>query len=169
MKVKNLKLVPQQEEDFRMFTRDKEYIRANMNYFIAKEADYNRYHLAGQGWTVEVDDTTKMRKIVLDYILAHFSTQDLFLVFFWYLDYFLLYEGKISEVKRLVIENINTNKAFSQHKAKVLKEKVRNTPDLTFELITKLVYESDIFWDEENKEVVFPNIDINEFDNDQFY
>ena len=136
---------------------ERNYIETSLQYFIQKEAVYNRTCPDAYGWNIETDYTTRMRTILLDYILDHFTLEELYIVFYENQSCYYLDSDIIKESKQNAIENINNDETLTMDEIKRLKRKVWDLNPILFGLIHELIQQSDLFWDTENEEMVYPD------------
>jgi hypothetical protein len=64
----------------------------------------------------------------------------------------------IKEAKHCAYDNIDDEDSFSWEEKRRLKRRVMGMSPIQFGLIVELVWESDLFWDAENEEEVYPGI-----------
>lgn len=157
MKTKNLKSGHSSNVQKAINPEEKDYIEENIWYFIDSEAKYTRT-VAGNKFYIEPDKKAKLRILLLDYILEHFTLHELFNVFFCRGGY-SLDATNISESRREAIDFINEDESLTEEEAKRLKRKIWDINPILFGLILELIHESELFWDDKKQEVVYPEFD----------
>jgi hypothetical protein len=133
----------------------KKYIEENLTFFIEKEEELSRCVL-GNGWHINYDENTQLRYLLLDYILAHFNLYELYTIFFQQ-DCYLLSQDIITKAREIAIKNINNDDSFTPEEVKRIKRKVWDMNPILFGLILKFIHESNLFWDADENEIVFPD------------
>jgi paraquat-inducible protein B len=133
---------------------EKEYIEDNLCFFIDKEKKITRENVRDE-WYIHEDRETLMRYLLMDYILKHFNLNELYIIFFRQ-DFYKLTRGIICEGRRVAIENINDDDSFTPTEKKRLKRKVWDMNPLLFGLVLEFIHISEIFWDNEKEDYVFP-------------
>jgi hypothetical protein len=133
---------------------EKNYIKENLQYFIESEKKISRSVL-GDMWFIHEDRETLLRSLLTDYIIEHFSLDELYLIFFCQ-DGFGLEPETILEARQNAIENINNDASFTPEEAKQLKRKVWDIDPILFGLILELIHQSSLFYDCETEKFVLP-------------
>jgi len=138
---------------------ERSYIEKNLQYFIQKEAACNRKVLSNLGWIIESDYNTRLRTILLDYILDHFTLWDLYIIFFENQSCYFFSAGNIKDSKQNAIENINSYDTLTIQERKRLKRKVWDMNPILFGHIHEFIHQSDLFWNDEKEEIVCPDLE----------
>ena len=138
---------------------ERNYIETSLQYFIQKEAVYNRTCPDAYGWNIETDYTTRMRTILLDYILDHFTLEELYIVFYENQSCYYFDSDIIKESKQNAIENINSYDTLTIQERKRLKRKVWDMNPILFGHIHEFIHQSDLFWNDEKEEIVCPDLE----------
>lgn len=146
------KLVKQNSYEYK---REKEYIKENLLFYIDKEKKVERRNICGK-WRVSEDRQTLLRYQYLDYIVEHFNLKELYVIFFEPLDNGFSCNN-FEEARKDAIENINSNNSFTHEEAKRIKRKVWDMNPILFDLISEFIYSSELFWDSEIDDFVFPD------------
>ncbi len=136
-------------------SREKEYIEENLMFFINNDKKVTRTNREDE-WDIYEDHETKVRYLLLDYILEHFNLYELFVIFFRQ-DCWELSPVIIDESRKGAIEYINNDSSFIPDEAQRLKRKVWDMNPILYGLIHEFIHESDLFWDEKKEEVVLPD------------
>jgi len=150
----NVKTIPTKEFGRYMNSAEKEYIKENLCFFIDKEKKITRKSI-GDEWYIHEDRETSIRYLLMDYILKHFNLNELYTIFFCQ-DFYRLSRGVISDGRRGAIENINKDVYFAPTEKKRIKRKVWDMNPLLFGLVLEFIHNSEIFWDNEKEDYLFP-------------
>ena len=131
-----------------------DYIEENLWFYIYKERKLTRENI-GNKWQVTEDRETLIRYLLLDYVHAHFSLYELFIIFFRQ-DGYRFHPDIIKETRKKAIENINNDDSFSLAEKKRIKRKVWDMNPLLFGLVLEFIHLSNIFWDYDTEDYVLP-------------
>jgi hypothetical protein len=140
-------------------SREQKYLEENLRYYIQKNATQDRTSLNISGWCIKTDHETRMRIMLSEYILDHFTLWDLYTIFYENQECFILEKEIIRESKQTAIESINGDESLSQQEKKQLKRKVWDMNPILFGLIKDFIQYSDLFFDEDTGELVFPHFE----------
>lgn len=139
--------------EIQTIARGKYYAKEYLGHFIKQEANYSIDRHEYFGWSISTDELTTIRLLVLDYLVEKFTLKEIYIIFY------LNQDGSITygeDGRKVAIETINWGCNLTDQEAKRLKGKVSNINPILFGLITNLVRESGLFWDEERNEEVYP-------------
>jgi hypothetical protein len=138
------------------YNEDKDYLKDYLSYYIEKEAVYEKQVL-DKRWVLFEDEQTRLRRLFLNYILENFNLQDLFLIFFFNQFQYGLYESIIRDARKAAIENISFLSTRTPAEIRKLKRKVWDLNPILFGQIMEFIHHSDLFFDDENEECIYPN------------
>ncbi|MGD0340501.1 MAG: hypothetical protein ABSA76_02160 [Bacteroidales bacterium] len=139
-------------------TNETKYIKDILKYYVDKVA-YKQVCKENK-WHIELQREGHIEYKVLEYLLEHFSLWELYIIFFANQPEYSFVNGNLHNARSIAIKNINTNESLTAKESAHLKRKVWDLHPIIFELILEMVNKSQLFWDSESKELVFPDIDI---------
>ncbi|MBN2777766.1 MAG: hypothetical protein JXR36_08990 [Bacteroidales bacterium] len=139
MKTKKLK----QYEDY-----DKEYMIEYLRAFIYKELQFTKQK-GVPVWMLDCDDKTEIRFLALDYIDKHFKLEEIFVIFNYLKGGVSFKLKNIEYNKSYAIYKINRCNNFTYEESFKLKRKIWNMDLMTFAAIYQLIFDSQVFWDNE--------------------
>jgi len=145
------------EIEERINSKEQDYIYKNLRFYIEKMAVYERISDEKKGWILSVDNQTVLRYQVLDYIIDHFDLYELYYIFH---DLKMGINASYSfrSIRRQIIKAINDDEAGSQEEKNQFKRKIWHTDPIIIGLIFQMVNESDLFFDREEVDEVYPDL-----------
>jgi hypothetical protein len=141
--------------------KNREYIQKWLNIYIQENASYIRSIFPHYGWHIEPDFNTRIKIMLLDYILENFTLYELWVIFFQYQETFILEREEVKLSKQDAIESINDDERLTPQEKKRLKRKVWDMNLLLFGLLNEFLQYSSLFLDQESGEYVFPDFAFN--------
>ncbi len=155
MNYKIIKLQHLQNVNQKINSEERNYIEENLQYFIQREAKYTR-SVWGDEFHIESDHTTRLRLLLLEFILDHFTLWELYIIFFANQSCYYLEADNIQASKQTAIECINADEILTREEKKKLKRKVWELSSVLFGQIHELIHLSDLFWDKESDLHIIP-------------
>jgi len=138
-------------------SRERKYLENYLRYYIQKNAKYQKTCFEGLGWCIEPDYDTRLRTMLLDHILKHFTVKELYMIFYENQIFYDISVEDTKEAKLQAIDCINVHKHFTPQEAKRLKRKVWETNPVLFGLMLEFIHQSNLFYDEAHDEIVYPD------------
>lgn len=144
----------QKRNDIRAGNTEKQYVENNLNYFINKNKKTSRTNNCGR-WVIQEDRDTLLKQEFYWFTIKNFNLYELYVVFFNPTPSSNPYSN-FDDARSEAILNISRDYSFTPEEAKRLKRKVWDLHPIFFGLIQEFINDSDLFWDRDNKQIVYP-------------
>jgi hypothetical protein len=133
--------------------RDWDCNREILYYLINKETKHNQA-IRDLGWRIDGDQTAALKELLLNYILKHFTLNELDLIFYSTRNLCFLNPFEIKTERRYVVQSINKNDSLTKEEVKRLKREVWDMNPILYGLLFDFLHKSGLF---HNEEEVFSN------------
>jgi hypothetical protein len=137
-------------------SKERDYIKENLSFFIEKEADYKRIVFDGK-WHIHADDLTCLRYLLVDYILKHFTLRELYTTFYYCQCLGGYRTDFLKDSKKVAISCIRDDYTLTAEQSKRLKRKVSDMNPIMYGLIHNLILTSNLFFRDGEKGSVYPD------------
>ena len=132
------------------------YLESNLEYYINKTAVPKRERTDNGGWRVLPDKESNLKRLLVQHILNNYTIKQVYTIFSDNQAYTFCMPFFISCGKGVAYSNINAEASFSMEEKQKLRRRVMGMPPAQFGLIVDLIFDSELFRDNERKESVYP-------------